>query len=241
MDIEQNDRPREYSLKIIFLFIVGALLLVALGIALQKYKVDSSQGEVERSNLDKVTAVVRENRNRLEVTTLTGKITTVRETSGGIFGMFDGKLVIRQPFSVGYFVDMGRMGLSDYIWDEKTKTLFVRLPDVTADPPNIDATRQEVAVKGWVITRDMQERLRQSVARGAAQQARDEAGKSEHMNAARTAAKAAITRNLSVPLRKAGVGDVRIEVLDPKALSGEHWDVSRSIAEVLAELAASRN
>jgi len=232
----QTSRPRN-SLKTIFLIALGALILVGFGFWIATNRQASSQDELDRSNLDKVTEVVRENRNRIEVISLKGKITTVRETSGGVFGIFDGKLIIRQPFSVGYFADMKRMTLSDYIWDEKTKTLFVRLPEITVDRPNIDATRQEVSAKGWVITRDMQQRLRRSVALGAVEQAETEAAKPENMEAARSAARLAITRNLELPLRAAGLSGAHIEVIDPKGSVGERWDVSRSIAEVLSGLA----
>jgi hypothetical protein len=226
--------PPRSSIKTVILILVGAILLVGFGVLLEKHERKADQEDLGMSNLDKVTAVVRERRNRLEVMRLRGVITTVRETSGGIGGVFDGKLVIRQPFSTGYFVDMSQMRLSDYIWDEDSKTLFVRLPAVTVDGPNIDATRQQVAVKGWVITRDMQDRLRRSVAQGADQQARTEAAKPEHLEAARSRAIEAITRNLSLPLAASGVGNVHVEVLDPRRTPAERWDVSRSIAEVLA-------
>jgi hypothetical protein len=225
----QPSRPPSYTLRTIFLCVVCAVLLVVFGAWL------NSQDDLPGSNLDKVSDIVRENRNRTEVTSLRGKVTTVRETSGGPLGLFEGKLIIRQPFTVSYFVNMQNMSLSDYIWDEKTKTLFVRLPEITADPPNVDESRQEVVAKGWVITREMQQRLRRSIARGAVQQARSEAAKPENMDAARSAARLAITRNLSLPLRAAGVRDVRIEVIDPRRSPSERWDVSRSIAEVLAE------
>lgn len=223
--------------KAIVLLVLGAILLFVVGRQFEKNERKEDQNELGMSNLDRITGVLREGRNRLEVMTLRGKITTVRETSGGPFGIFDGKLVIEQPFTVGYFVDMKKMRLSDYIWDEPSKTLFVRLPAVTADPPNIDASRQQVAAKGWVITQDMQDRLRAGIAQGAKQQATAEAGKAEHMEAARLDAIEAISRNLELPLRQAGIPNINVEVLDPRRDSTERWDVSRSIAEVLAERA----
>lgn len=240
MENKLKDDRRRYSLQTIVLFMVGAALLVLLGVAIQKNEEATEQVDRGRSNLDKITDVVRENRNRIEVSSLKGNVTTVRETSGGIFGWFEGKLVIRQPFSVGYFVEMRNMSLSDYIWDEGSRTLFVRLPAVTVDPPNIDASRQQVASKGWVITQDMQQRLRKSVAVGAREQAKSEAAKPENMEAARAAAKLAISRNLALPLRAAGVRNIHVEVIDPKGGTGERWDVSRSIGEVLADLANAR-
>jgi hypothetical protein len=235
----QSDKPTNpvsaYS-KALLSIAFAALVMIGAWILFDNHRQSNTEADLARSNLDLVADVIREKSNRIEVSSIAGNVTTVRETQGGLLGLFDGKLVIRQPFRVGYFVDMRQMTLSDYIWDEKGKILFVRLPQVAPDPPNIDASKQEVQAKGWIITRNMQERLRKSIAAGARNQAQAEALKPEHIAAATAAAREAIEKNLSAPLRRAGLGEVRIEVLVPRPNS-EHWDVSRSIAEVLAERA----
>ena len=133
---------------------------------------------------------------------------------------------------------MGQLSLDDYVWDEATRTLLVRAPAVRPEAPNIDESRQVVSYDGPLITRDMQTRLRQGVAVGARRQAAQEAAKPENMAAATDAAREAIARNLQAPLRAAGLGDVDVVVRAPtdgRRTDGERWDVSRSIAEVLAE------
>ena len=224
-----------------FLYLALAIVaLVLCALLVEKVWRDRKQDEVERSNLDTVTRVVRESTNRIQVQRLSGTVTTVRETTGGPFGVFRGKLIIRQPFSVSYFVDMRQMGLTDYIWDEPTKTLRVRVPEVAPEAPNVDESRQEVAAQGWIITREMQNRLRKAVAQGAARQAVEEARKEEHLQAARAAARNAIAQNLRLPLQRAGLRDVRVEVVEAPAAGSERWDVSRSIEEVLEEAARNR-
>lgn len=216
-----------------------AILILVVAWMLYSYATKEERREaLAASNLDTVADVIRLNSNRVEVMTLSGNVTTVRNDSGGPFGVFEGKLVIRQPFSVGYFVDMRQLSLADYRWDEAANTLFVRLPPVTPDRPNIDATRQEASTTGWVITRDMQQRLRAGVARGAANQVTVEANKPENLQKANEAAQAAISRNLELPLRQAGVRNARVQVVYGSR-STERWDVSRSIAEVLAERAGN--
>ena len=182
---------------------------------------------------------LRENRNRLEVYRLSGNVTTKRETRGGLGDILKGEMTAKQPWSVSYFLNMRDLSLDDYIWDERTRTLLVRAPAVAADAPNIDESRQIVDYTGVIITRDMQTRLRREVAKGARKQAVDEAAKPENMAAAGQAGRAALSRNLEAPLRAARLGDVSVEVRTPfeGRSDRERWDVSRSIAEVLAERA----
>lgn len=214
-------------------------VLIGAGYLLARYVDRREQQEVEQSSIDKLVVALRENRNRLQVYRLSGTVTTKRETRGGPVDILEGELTIRQPWSVAYFADMSTLGLDDYIWDERTRTLNVRAPAVAPEPPNIDESRQVVAYDGPLITRDMQTRLRRDVARGARAQAMQEAAKPENMAAATEAARKALARNLEIPLRAAGLGDVSIEVRTPTdgSPNRERWDVSRSIQEVLAERA----
>ncbi|MCW3798240.1 hypothetical protein OMW55_10550 [Sphingomonas sp. BN140010] len=216
-----------------------AALLVSAGYLLARYFDRQEQVKVEHSSIDQLVVALRENRNRLQVYRLSGSVTTKRETTGGPGGILQGTMTVKQPWSVAYFVDMGAIGLDDYVWDERTRTLLVRAPTVRPEAPNIDESRQVVAYNGPLITRDMQTRLRGGVAVGARQQAAAEAAKPENVAAATEAARAAIARNLQAPLAAAGLGKVHVEVRGPDRgrQDSERWDVSRSIADVLAERA----
>lgn len=224
--------------------ILGTLILIALlvgaGYLLARYEDKQEQEEVRETAIDTIVVALRENRNRLQVYGLSGSVVTNRETTGGPGGILRGEMTVKQPWSVSYFVDMGQLGLDDYIWDERTRTLMVQAPAVTAEPPNIDESRQIVAYSGPLITRDMQTRLRREVAKGARKQAVDEARKAENVEAATQAAREALKRNIETPLRVAGLDDVTVVVRPPAGRQddGERWDVSRSIAEVLEERAA---
>lgn len=218
-------------------------ILVGAGYYYARHEDRKEQEKVEESDLDRLVVALRENRNRLQVYRLSGQVTTKRETRGGPGGILKGEMTARQPWSVAYFINMGDLSLDDYVWDEATRTLIVRAPAVTPEAPNIDESRQRVAYDGPIITRDMQTQLRGAVARGASQQAAAEAAQPENMAAATRAGREAITRNLQAPLRAVGLGNVSVVVRGPtdgRAADGERWDVSRSIAEVLEERAASR-
>ena len=120
--------------------------------------------------------------------------------------------------------------------------MIVDAPAVAADAPNIDESRQVVGYRGPFITRQMQTRLRQGIALGAQRQAVNEAAKPENVAAASQAAREALSRNIQVAAAgaRASAMWLDVEVRDPAAgrRDSERWDVSRSIAEVLAERAA---
>lgn len=232
---------RAFPLSALIRTLLIVAILIGAGYYLARHQDRQEQQEVQESDLDRLVVALRENRNRLEVYRLAGQVTTKRETRGGIGDILKGEMTVRQPWSVSYFVDVGGLGLDDYAWDERTRTLMVRAPTVRPEAPNIDESRQVVAYDGPIITRDMQTQLRKGVAIGARQQAAREATRPENMAAATRAARDAIARNLEGPLRAAGLGDVDVVVRSPTdggSSDGERWDVSRSIAEVLAERAS---
>lgn len=218
------------------------VLLVAGGYAFKWYRDEQERDRLRDTQLDSIVVTLRQKRNRLEVQKLSGAVTTKRIVYGGPGDVLRGEMTIKQPWSVSYFVDMSRISLSDYIWDTASRTLTVRAPSVIVDPPNVDESRQTVAVNGWFITRDMQSRLRSAIAIGARRQVVAEAAKPENMAAATRAAQEAIAHNLETSLEGIpGLGDVTVEVRTPaneQARNRERWDVSRSIPEVLKERAS---
>jgi len=230
-----------YALAIFIFF--GAGYSVANFVAGAEHSDDAAVASTD-PEFDKLVVALRENRNRLEVHHLSGKVTTIANTLGGWGDVLHGRMFVKQPFSVSYFTNMGDLTLEDYIWDPATRTLLVRVPLPTPDAPNIDEAKRVVSYRGPIITRDMQTKLNQAIAAGAKEQVSDEAGKPENMAAAERAARIAIARNLEAPLKAAGLKNISVVVRTPVGgdpSNREYWDVSRSIAEVLAELAASRS
>ena len=220
--------------------LLAIILLVGAGYGIARFLDHKKQTEVEKSDFNEIVVTLRENRDRLQVQHLEGSVTTIANTLGGWGKILRGQMKVKQPWAVDYYVDMGDLTLDDYIWDDATRTLIVRAPPVHAERPNVDETRQIVAYDGPLITRDMQTRLRAQIAAGAQKQAIAEAAKPEHMAAASRAARDAIAKNIATPLRAAGIRDISVVVRMPsdgQGNSSEHWDVSRSIAEVLAERA----
>lgn len=142
------------------------------------------------------------------------------------------------PYSVGYTLDLSAVDADDYRWDPATRSLTIRVPLVTAEAPNVDEARRDVAgTSGLFVTRGASTNLQ----RRASQLATAEAGKiaAEPANLARAQANAEqVVANLAkTPLEAAGLGPITVRVVTPAAgvRDGERWDVSRSLAEVLAE------
>lgn len=236
MDDHPNlTRPPRSVLLTIFL-VIG---LIGAGYLIARYVDQQEQEEVQQSKLDEIVVALREQRNRLEVYRVSGTVTSAARATGGPADLLKGTMKVRQPWSVAYFGDLGDLSLDDYIWDERTRTLIVRAPTIRPDPPNIDESRQIVAYEGPIITRNMQTELRSGVARTAVRQANTEAVKPENLAAANRAARERIAANLEGPLRAVGINDVTIQVVPREGgRNAQPWDVSRSIAEVLAERAS---
>jgi len=221
-----------------------AILRVIFGICvvfgglylLNKHFEQRKLDEVANTDLDKLNIALREDLNRLVVHRLSGTVSTVRKVRGGPGDLLWAELRVKQPYTQSYFVDMKSLTLKDYMWDQDTRTLTVRVPHVVPDQPNIDSSKQVVAQSGPIITRDMQARVRRSIAEGARKQVTDGARRPEIMLVATRAARSAISSNLEKTLAAVGVPGVEIVVRMPSDEArgdGERWDVSRSIDEVL--------
>jgi hypothetical protein len=144
------------------------------------------------------------------------------------------------PYSVGYTLDLSAVGADDYRWEPERRTLTIRVPLVSPEPPNIDEANRDVAgTSGLFVTRGASTNL----ARRASQLATAKAGEvaAEPANLARAQANAEklVSDLARTPLDAAGLGPVTVRVITPAAgiRDGERWDVTRSLEQVLADRA----
>ena len=225
------------------LLVVIAVVLVALGAYYFYQREQAKQEEYQTSlGLARVLSATFEKQAKLNVGEVTGAldITTV---DPGMFRALRSAQKVTLPYSVGYQLDLSGLDSKDYRWDAERRTLRVSIPDVVPTSPNIDETRRRtLATSGMFVTREAYDNLNRRAATLATRAANTEAKKPVHLNAARANARAAVARLLETPLDVAGLGDVRVEVAFPfdGVRAGEQWDVSPSIAEVLAEHQAQR-
>lgn len=172
----------------------------------------------------------------LKVASLSGTLQATASDVRG-FGWLRSDQVVKMPYSVDYFVDLGGIGEGQLSWSADTRTLVVDAPDVTVAKPNIDeAGRTLTETHGMIVTRDAAAALAQRVSAVAQGRAEREARSPERLAQARELARASLARVLAAPLAAAGEGDVRVVVTFPAergVRNAERWDVSTPPAEVL--------
>jgi hypothetical protein len=225
-------------------WLIAVLLALAAVAALLLYQREQKKQEEYQTSLGlaRVLSATFEKQSKLNVGEVKGAL-DVTTVDPGMFQFLRSAQKVTLPYSIGYQLDLSGLDASDYRWDAKRRTLRVEIPDVVPTKPNIDETqRRTLATAGVFVTREAFDNLNRRAAVLATRTANAEARKPEHLGAARTNARKAVAGLLEAPLTVAGLGDVTVEVAFPfdGAGTGEQWDVSPSIAEVLAEHRAQR-
>jgi hypothetical protein len=174
----------------------------------------------------------------LEVAQLSG---TVQATASDLrgFGWLRSDQLVKMPYSVGYFVDVSKIGARDLTWNAASHTLVVDAPDVTVAQPNTDEGRATlVKTSGLFVTRAAGEALSQRASLHAETVATREARSPERMAQAREHARSAVATLMAKPLSAAGFGNARVIVTFPSERTrDQQWDVTRPIPEVLGNAA----
>ncbi|HEU4960898.1 MAG TPA: DUF4230 domain-containing protein [Sphingomonas sp.] len=171
----------------------------------------------------------------LQVAQLSGIVQATASDIRG-FGWLRSDQVVKMPYTVGYFVDVSKIGARDLTWDDKAHTLVVDAPDVTIAQPNTDEGRRTlVKTTGLFVTRAAGEALSRRTSLHAEAVAGREARSPERMAQAREHARRAIAALMAKPLAAAGLRHARVVVtFPPERQSFEQWDVTKPIPEVLA-------
>lgn len=214
---------------------VAALLLLGY---LYWQRREARQEEYQTSlGLARVLSATFEATDRLEVGRVDGAL-DVTTVDPGLFRFLRSAQKATLPYSVAYQLDLSKLDTKDYRWDSEKRILRVTIPDVAPSAPNIDETkRRTLATDGMFVTREAFDNLNRRAAVLATRAAAAEAKKPVHLNAARANARKSVAKLLETPLSVAGLGNVTVEVAFPfdGVAASEQWDVSPSIAEVLAE------
>lgn len=232
------DRARQRLIsRIAVIVLVGLFAILALREIRDERRRDYV---VERENgvaLSRIVSTAFANKSDLRVLQISGTVQSVASHDSSI-PMLDSNQVLKAPFTADYFVDVGRLGPSNYRYDAGSRTLTVTAPPVRAENINVDeAHRTLVETKGLFVTRSAGEELSQKTSANAEALVTREASRPENIARAREQARREIAALLRTPLAAAGVGNVNIVVRFPDegGASRERWDVSRSIADVLLQ------
>jgi Protein of unknown function (DUF4230) len=219
-------------------WLVALLLVAVLAAGYLLYRQRAARQEEYQTSLGlaRVLSATFEKQSKLNVGEVKGAL-DVTTVDPGMVRVLRSAQKVTLPYSVSYQLDLGGLGPDDYRWDAKRRILQLTIPDVVPTMPNIDESRRRtLSTAGMFVTREAFDNLNRRAAVLATRTASAEAKKPEHLNAARANARTAVANLLEAPLSVAGLGDVKVEVAFPfdGKRAGEQWDVSPSIAEVLA-------
>ena len=217
---------------------VLAVLAVLAGLFLWNRSVERQRAEelAQAQGLVRVLSATFRKQNALKVGEVEGAF-DVTSIDPGPIPILKSAQKVKLPYSIDYSIDLSGMSADRYRWDKDSRTLVVEAPDVTVGRPNIDeAQRQTLATQGLFVTRGAADNLSRRAAVQANRAATAEATKAVHLDKARANARAVIADMLETPLDLAGMDNVTVVVRLPQdaGRSTERWDVSPSIAEVLA-------
>lgn len=218
---------------------IAVLAVIAALIAFAWWQYSSRVEAENKLGLDasRIVSAHFTDRAQLKVGDVAGRV-VARGSDQGFMRVLPSEMTAAMPFKVDYFIDVSRLGPGAYRWDRATKTLTIDAPDVTVGNPNIDEGRATIQQKGVFISRGASLTLARQISERAAARSRLEAQKPEHLNKARENARTVLTRMAQGPLAAAGMRDVRVAVRfpwEPRSGSGERWDESRRVEDVLNE------
>lgn len=218
--------------------LIAALLGLAGYLYWQQQRLEEARDETGLLS-SRVLSAVFTAESELKVANLSGEVLAVARGCSLNCWVANGQRT-RAPYSVDYFIKLKGLPVSAYRWNAKDRIMTVDVPDLTIARPNIDMARARTQQSGRWISRESGIAMQRQAAGYLADGAAEKAKSPENLAKAREAARGAVGRFVAAPLAAAGLPDVKVVVRmpgDPRpaGISGEQWDMSRPMAEVLAE------
>lgn len=152
--------------------------------------------------------------------------------------MFTSERTLILPGDVRYELDLAKLGNRDVTWDDGSKTLSVRLPEIEIAGPEVDLAAAREYGSGGVLgaLTDSRTQLDGANRAQAVEDLRRQALAATPMRLAREAARQAVEHSFALPLRAAGIADAKVIARfasDPDD-DPSYINRSRSYNEVLA-------
>src|SRR4051794_35008455 len=161
---------------------------------------------------------------------------TTSETSR--FGL-SAKRTLILPGDVRYELDLSKLQTNDVAWENSTKTLRIRLPEVEIAGPDVDLASAQEYGAGGVLSAltNANQQLDQANRARAVQDLRHQAAAPIPMRLAHQAARAAIERSFAMPLVAAGFKDVKVVARFPTEGSDDasYLDLSTPYEQAIEE------
>lgn len=157
-------------------------------------------------------------------------------TDSRLVGRLVSTATLRAPYTVDYFVDLGKVRMIDAAWNSRERVLHITIPEVQIGSPNINVAGMTLEQKGLFVTRAASAQLVKSAVGNANGYAVKRAQQPDFFNAARENGRQAVKELLERPLQATGRSDIRVAVrYESEGRSGgPSMDGSTPIADVLA-------
>ena len=136
---------------------------------------------------------------------------SVTTSEASRFG-FSTKRTLILPGDVRYELDLAKLQPNDVIWDNSSKTLQVKLPEIEIAGPDVDLSSAQEYGEGGIVSAltNSDEQLDQANRARAVADLRKQAQGQVPMRLAREAARQAVQRSFAMPLTAAGFKDVKV-------------------------------
>jgi len=185
------------------------ILLAALIVGAGAYFGLSNLGRWSTTPLDPETVVaasLQGLREQNRLVPFTARFVAVVTSTQTRFGLSARKTMI-MPGTVRYELDLARLQQRDLAWDAATRTLTVTLPPVEVSGPEVDMAGIKEYDSGGVLMAitNAEATLDQANRAAAQRQLVAQAREDVPMRLARDAARSAVERSFTMPLRAAGI------------------------------------
>ena len=218
--------------------ILGVLLGITSGVADRIFGGPDAR-TIATSSLESMRA-----QNRL-ITFVARYVSVVSSEQERLGGLVSTERTLILPGNVRYEVDLSKLQPEDVRWDPGSQTLRVRIPDIEIAGPEVDLSAAREYGSGGVLATltNAETQLDETNRARAVADLRKQAQAEVPMRLARDAARQAIERSFSMPLRAAGFDNAKV-VARFAAEEGtddpSYLDLSRNPADVINEAQQKR-
>jgi hypothetical protein len=154
-------------------------------------------------------------------------------------GLVSSERTLILPGDVRYELDLAKLQPNDVTWDNNSKTLSVRLPDIEVAGPDIDINAVKEYGGGGVLSAltNADQQLDSTNRAKAVQDLRKQATAQVPMRLARESARQAVERSFGMPLLAAGFKDVKVVARFPTDGTNQpsYLDLSTPYEEAIKE------
>jgi hypothetical protein len=223
---------------IVVALILGVLLGITSGLA------DRIFGGPDPKTIATSSLESMRSQNRL-ITFVARYVSVVSSEEQRLGGLVSTERTLILPGNVRYEVDLSKLQPDDVRWDAASQTLNVRIPDIEIAGPEVDLGAAREYGSGGVLATltNAETQLDEANRARAVSDLRKQAQAEVPMRLARDAARQAMERSFSMPLKAAGFENAKVVARfagEEGTADPSYLDLSRNPSEVIQEAQQNR-